>query len=303
MRPIRADDLERMKGLDQLEVVGLEVWAHHGVFAQERRDGQLFRIDVAWWQNLSAAGAGDDLHLTIDYAELSEFVVALVQTRPVALIETLAHRIQQGLLTRYPMDYVRVCVHKPDAPMAVGVSDVVLTSSIAARGGPDRPEREIVISLGSNIEPRLDHLQFAVSALYATAGLSDVRVSPVYETTAQSEVAQPDFLNAVLLARSDLSALDLLHRGQRIEALAHRVRTVRHGRRSLDIDLVKVGEEVWDEPELVLPHPLAAERAFVLIPWLALDPQARLSNTPIRGMIEAVGNQQVRRLPSQLFLP
>lgn len=305
MRSITPADLERMKTLDCLEVVGLEVWAYHGVFDYERRDGQLFLIDVAWWQDLSVAAKTDSLVQTIDYGELSQFVLELVRSQPVALIETLVYRIQEQLLTHFSMDYIRVCVHKPDAPISVGFSDVAVTSSIMARS--DLPSciaaREVVISLGSNIEPRLDYLQFAVTALCTTPGINQLRVSPVYETLAQCEVIQADYLNAIVLASSVLPADQLLERTQYIESLAHRSREIYHGPRTLDIDLIRVGDEVWDTADLVLPHRLAAQRGFVLIPWLSLDPQASLSGKLVCEWASTVSEQPVRETSNVVFLP
>ena len=130
-----------------------------------------------------------------------------------------------------------------------------------------------VLSLGSNLGDRFSHLQAAVR------GFADVLVaaSPVYETAPWGGVEQPDFLNAVLvLADPDTDEWGWLRRGQRLEAAAGRVREVRWGPRTLDVDVVCVDGVTSDDPELLLPHPGTAERATVLRPWLDVEPDAEL---------------------------
>jgi dihydroneopterin aldolase/2-amino-4-hydroxy-6-hydroxymethyldihydropteridine diphosphokinase len=293
-------DLAGLGRLDTMRLVGIEAWAHHGVFAQERRDGQLFRLDVTWWQDLGPAGATDDLARTTDYGQLAGEVVRLVQGQPVDLIETLADQVGRGLLQRFGMDYVQVTVHKPDAPLPVGVQDVALTAAVLPRARPPRP---VVLSLGSNLEPRVDYLQFGVAALASTAGLDRPRVSPVYQTAPHGVEGQPDYLNAVLVADTAWSAPALWRRCADIEAAARRSRQVEHGPRTLDIDLIALGTEVWDLPEVTIPHPRAAGRRFVLLPWLDLDPGAELGGVAVAQLAAQVGDQVVRPAAASLFLP
>ena len=149
--------------------------------------------------------------------------------------------------------------------------------------GPKRPLAEtdgelvhfsVVLSLGSNLGDRLGHLRAAVAALRATPGLTVTAISGVYETTPVGYVEQPDFLNIVVLGESELAPDELLARTQAIEAALGRVRTIRP--RTIDIDLVAVDEIVADADRLTLPHPRAHGRAFVLVPWLEIDPDAEL---------------------------
>ena len=142
--------------------------------------------------------------------------------------------------------------------------------------------RQVVLSLGSNLGDRLANLQAGIDLLTAAPGLTPTAVSAVFETSpfGGPEVPempdQPDYLNAVLLAVSDLPGLEILGRCQAAEQARGRVRTVRWGRRTLDIDIVTYGEKISDDPRLTLPHPRAHERAFVLVPWHDVDPDARL---------------------------
>lgn len=140
-----------------------------------------------------------------------------------------------------------------------------------------KPLRQVVFSLGSNIEDRLGYLQAATDALRATPDLILVDVSAVYETVPVGKEDQPDFLNLVIIAESTLASLVLLERAEAIEDALGRTREVRWGPRTVDVDLVAVGKRVLNTERLTLPHPRAHERAFVLVPWLQVDPAAELT--------------------------
>jgi 2-amino-4-hydroxy-6-hydroxymethyldihydropteridine diphosphokinase len=143
------------------------------------------------------------------------------------------------------------------------------------------------LSIGSNLGDRLARLQSVVDGL----GSAVRAVSPVYETDPWGGVEQGAFLNAVVLADDPtLDGRGWLHRAQALEQAADRVRDERWGPRTLDVDIVMCsegGREVTsDDEELTLPHPLAHERAFVLVPWLAVDPAAVLTVAGERRSVE-----------------
>ena len=136
-----------------------------------------------------------------------------------------------------------------------------------------------VLSIGSNVGDRLANLRSAVTGLapYLTAA------SPVFQTPPWGPVRQQPFLNAVLLVSDpDAGPADWLERAQACEQAAGRTREQRWGPRTLDVDVITVDELVSEDPQLTLPHPRAAERAFVLVPWWSVDPEARL---PGRGSV------------------
>ncbi len=136
----------------------------------------------------------------------------------------------------------------------------------------------VVLSIGSNLGDRLARLQSTVDGL----GGAVRAVSPVYETKAWGGVEQGAFLNAVLIAEApSLDCHGWLRRAHELEAAADRVRGERWGPRTLDVDIVTCHdgqrEVTSNDMELTLPHPLAHLRAFVLIPWLAVEPDATLT--------------------------
>jgi 2-amino-4-hydroxy-6-hydroxymethyldihydropteridine diphosphokinase len=128
------------------------------------------------------------------------------------------------------------------------------------------------LGLGSNLGDRLANLQAAVDSLQTEPGLRVTESSRVWETTPEGGPPQPDYLNAVIRVETDLSARDLLDAARRVESRLGRVRRERWGARTLDVDILLYDEEQIDEPDLVVPHPRLAERAFVLLPLLELDP-------------------------------
>ena len=128
-----------------------------------------------------------------------------------------------------------------------------------------------VLSIGSNVGDRLAHLRSVVAALRPVA------VSPVYETAPWGGVEQDDYLNAILdVDDHGTDAYGWLAKARQLEQAAGRVRDVRWGPRTLDVDVVDVDGTTNPDPELTLPHPRAHERAFVLVPWAEVDPDAVL---------------------------
>jgi len=148
--------------------------------------------------------------------------------------------------------------------------------------GELRPIRQAVLSLGSNLGERFRTLQGAVHTFADTPDVTVVTVSPVYESApVDAPDGSPPFLNAVVLADTTLSVHTLLERCRAVEDAFGRDRSApRNAPRTLDVDLIVLGERVADDPGLVLPHPRAHERAFVLRPWLDIDAAAQI---PGRG--------------------
>jgi 2-amino-4-hydroxy-6-hydroxymethyldihydropteridine diphosphokinase len=163
--------------------------------------------------------------------------------------------------------------------------------------GDLRPIRTAVLSLGSNLGDRLAALQGAVDTLADTPGVNLVAVSSVYETAPVDAPADsPAYLNAVLLLDTTLSTSTLLDRALAIEAAFGRERTGRNEPRTLDVDLISVGNRVVDQENLVLPHPRAAERAFVLVPWHEVDSRAELPGRgPIADLLKSLDTDGVVR--------
>ncbi|WP_298749049.1 dihydroneopterin aldolase [uncultured Serinicoccus sp.] len=271
-----------MRG-DLIRLTGVRARGHHGVFAHERRDGQDFVVDVTLEVDLAAAGATDDLSRTVDYGAVAAEVVAVVEGEPRDLVETVAEEIAARVLVHPLVEAVEVTVHKPQAPVGVPFDDV----AVVVRRRTDVP---VVIALGANLpgpdgsEPTATVAR-AARRLRRMRGLHRVRVSRSFRTApvgGEAVAGQPDYVNAVAVARTSLAPAALLAALHRVEADLGRTRDVRWEARTLDLDLVQYGDPATDgdvrsdDPHLTLPHPRARERAFVLVPWDDVDPAATL---------------------------
>ncbi|WP_391530683.1 2-amino-4-hydroxy-6-hydroxymethyldihydropteridine diphosphokinase [Candidatus Frankia nodulisporulans] len=167
---------------------------------------------------------------------------------------------------------------------------------------PDRSARHAVLALGSNLGDRLALLRAAVASLDTRLGV--LACSPVYETAPVGGPEQDDYLNAVVLVAS-AGPRELLAAAHAAEAAAHRVRQVRWGPRTLDVDVIALGSVRSDDPEIILPHPRAHLRAFVCVPWLDVEPAAILpGHGPVADLVARMTQDgelaDLRRLPAPL---
>jgi len=172
--------------------------------------------------------------------------------------------------------------------------------------GEMHPIRRCVIAIGSNLGERKSILQGAVSSLVDTPEVWVTAVSPVYETEpVDTPEGSKPFLNAVVLADTTLTARTLLERALAIEDAYNRERTGEYGApRTLDVDLIAVGDRRADDDDLKLPHPKAHERAFVLAPWHDVEPDAELlDHGPVAELLAKAGDEGlVRRDDIELSL-
>lgn len=152
-----------------------------------------------------------------------------------------------------------------------------------------------VLSIGSNMD---DSRELLDSVYRDFAGMGQLRAaSSIYRTPAWGVEDQPDFLNAILLVEVELSPLELLHRGQELENAAGRVRVHKWGPRTLDVDIVaawdgEASEITSDTEELRLPHPHAHQRAFVLQPWLEINPDAVLGGQRVAKLLNELTDDE-----------
>jgi dihydroneopterin aldolase/2-amino-4-hydroxy-6-hydroxymethyldihydropteridine diphosphokinase len=272
---------------DHITVSGLRAFAHHGVYQHEKDAGQEFIIDVTVWLDVHAAASGDDLGATVNYGELAEGVVHAVEADPVDLIETVAERVAALALSFAAVRRTRVTLHKPHAPITVPFDDVAVT--IDRDRSPETSfdgSHPVVLALGSNLGEREAELRGAIADLAGTPGIRITAVSGLYASPALTlhgvDRDAPGYLNAVVLASTRLHPYALLETTSMIEEAHGRERTERWGARTLDIDIIDYAGRQSDDARLTLPHPRAAERAFVLVPWLEVDPEAHLAG---RGLV------------------
>jgi len=134
LRPVRT--------VDELSVLGIECYGHHGVFEHERREGQTFLVDLTLGVDTAPAATSDDLRDTVDYGSLVAAVKAAVEADPVDLIETLAQRLADVCLRDGRVEWARITVHKPEAPIEATFADVTLTITRHGPSSDQPPEGE-----------------------------------------------------------------------------------------------------------------------------------------------------------------
>jgi len=160
------------------------------------------------------------------------------------------------------------------------------------------------LGLGANLGDRVAALQGAVDVV--APHLRDAVVSSVYETAPVGGPEQPDYANAVLVGEWDGEPGELLALAHEAEQAWDRTREVRWGPRTLDVDVLVVGDVVSDDPALTLPHPRARERAFVVVPWAEADPSATLPDgTRVEDLARRLGGADgvIRRDDVRLVVP
>lgn len=264
-----------MSAPDRIELRGLRVWGHHGVLPHEQELGQQFVIDVVLHLDTRTAARTDALADTVDYGALALRIRDVVATERCDLIEALAHRVAQvGLDSGGDygsptwVDAVDVAVHKPYAPVTVPFADVVVSCH-------RRAPVPVVLALGANLGDPVAAVRDGIEALRERPGLDVDETSPLVRTAPVGGVEQDDFVNAVVLAHTTLGPHELLSACQAVEHSAGRVREIRWGPRTLDVDVILYGDRTLHDERLTVPHPRAHERAFVLVPWAQADPSAR----------------------------
>lgn len=286
---------------DCLTVRGIHALAVHGVLDSEHLQPQDFLVDVSLWFDSRPAARVDDLALTVDYSEIAAKVQAVLDGKSRALIERLADNIAMRVLEDEQILAVDVTVHKPHAPLNVEFQDVsicihrtredfeneavLLPAALTVR--PDKP-RVAVLALGANLGDPVRTLQEVVADLQSAPEFLEVQVSPLARTRpvlAKNQAPQPDYYNAVVRVVSRLSAAELLELAHHLEQNHHRERPYRWAARTLDIDIIAVEGLESDDPRLTLPHPRAASRAFVLVPWLELDAGACLGGHAVAELV------------------
>ena len=151
------------------------------------------------------------------------------------------------------------------------------------------------IALGANLGDPVAQLREAAQRLRDTVGLHSVQLSPIYFSAPVGVVDQPRFANAAVRLETSFTAHELLAVCHSVERAMGRVRTIRWGPRTIDIDVLIYGCETIDESGLQVPHPRIAERAFVLAPLAEIAPELRIEGCAVAVLLEAVTNETIRR--------
>ena len=253
--------------MDRIELNGWRVMTVIGALDFEQLAPQPLEVDVVLHLDLDEAGETDDLTATVHYGLVLDTFAKVAQD-PHVLLERFAHRLCEAALA-YPMvQEVEVAVRKLRPPVPHDIENTAVRLHRRRMVAHATGTHEAVLALGSNLGDREGFLRLAVQEL------GPVRRSQVWETDPiGGPERQGPYLNMVVVVRTDLDPFALLRRCQRVERLAGRVRDVRWGPRTLDVDLLFYDDMVLSSDDLTVPHPRYAERRFVLAPLAEVAPE------------------------------
>lgn len=273
--------------MDYIHIKNLEVFANHGVFPEENKLGQRFLVSVALGTDTRCAGKSDALENSIDYGAVSLMIRDFMQKHTFRLIEAAAEKLAEVMLTEISgLEQVQLEIKKPWAPIGLPLETVSVEIQ--------RTWHTAYIALGSNMGDKEAYLDNAVKALSETAGCRVMEVSSFFVTEPYGYTKQDDFVNGCLELRTLLTPEELLAELHRIENSAGRVREIRWGPRTLDLDIIFYDDLILDSPVLQIPHVEMHKRDFVLTPLSEIAPYKRhpLLKTTVKEMKEQLQREE-----------
>lgn len=256
--------------MDCIKITNLKVFAHHGVFPEETREGQDFYVNACLYLDCRKAGMSDTLGDSVNYGEVCQFITEFLQQNTYQLIEAAAEHLTEKILLRWRelgLKEVTLELCKPHAPIGLPFENVSVTLQ--------RGWHRVYLALGSNMGDREAFLKDAVEKLKKEPGLVAQQVSDFIWTTPYGGVEQEDFLNGAIAVDTLFSPQELLALLHRIEQEAGRTREIHWGPRTLDLDIIFYDKLVYEDEALVIPHMDMQNRDFVLKPLLQLCPNYR----------------------------
>lgn len=253
--------------MDKITIDGLEIFANHGVLKEENILGQKFIVSAALFCDTRHAGMTDELENSVNYAEVCKLIECEMRSNTFKLIEAAAERIAEQILLEYKsVREVTVTMKKPWAPICMSVDTVKVEIT--------RKRHKAYIALGSNMGDTHRHLNEAVKEINADKRCAVKKVSDFIITKPVGGVEQDDFLNGCIEAETLYTPHELLELLHTIEAAHGRERKIHWGPRTLDLDIILYDDIIMYEDDLIIPHPEAEKREFVLKPLCQIAPYA-----------------------------
>lgn len=254
--------------MDKIKIENLNVYAHHGVYDFETKDGQNFYINLTLNTDTRAAGKSDNLELSTNYGEVCQFVTEWMQNNTCKLIETVAEKMAKDILLKFPLVNSLVLeINKPEAPIGLPFENVSVEI--------ERGWHTAYLSIGSNMGDKGQYIKQGIKELKACEDIKNVKCSEIIVTKPYGGVEQDDFLNGAIECQTLLTPFELLEFINQIEKNANRERTLRWGPRTLDLDIIFYDREIVDSEKLIIPHVDMHNREFVLKPLAELAPKYR----------------------------
>lgn len=254
--------------MDKIKIKDLELYCRHGVFPEENVLGQKFLFSAVMYVSTREAGRTDELEKSIHYGEVCHFIKNYMETHTYKLLETVVEKLAEEILLKWnQIEKLTLEVKKPWAPVGLPLDTVAVEIT--------RGWHTAYIALGSNMGDKAAYLQQAVDMLKERQDCKVIKISDFITTEPYGVTEQDVFLNGALMVRTLLTPEELLLRLHEIEAAAGRVRTLRWGPRTLDLDILLYDDLILDTEDLHIPHIDMQNRDFVLKPLAQIAPYER----------------------------
>lgn len=254
-----------LRNEDEIKITGLEIYAYHGVYEEEARNGQLFIIDATLETDTREAGRADDLSLSTNYGEVARFIDSYLKENRFQLLEAAVENCAEQILLHFPRVHaVTLEMKKPKAPIPLPFKDV----SVKIR----RARHRAYIAVGSNMGDKKATIEQAQKSLENDPKIRVCKSSQLFLTKPYGGVEQDTFLNGAIAIDTLYTPHELLRVLQQTEADAGRERTIHWGPRTLDLDIIFYDDLVLLDQDLVIPHSDMQNRLFVLEPLVQLCP-------------------------------
>lgn len=254
--------------MDTIKIENLEVYAYHGVFEEEKKQGQHFYINATLKTDLKKAGMSDALEDSTHYGEVCLQIKKSMTEDCYDLIERVAEVTVEDILLNFPL-IKEVCleIRKPEAPIPMKFQSVSVEIT--------RGWHKAYIAFGSNMGDSEKIIREALEELSSHKFFRKMRCSQFFNSTPYGGVEQNDYVNGAIEVETMYTPQELLDYLHQLEENANRVRELRWGPRTLDLDIIFYDNLILDEEELIIPHKDMKNRDFVLKPLMELAPYKR----------------------------
>jgi dihydroneopterin aldolase/2-amino-4-hydroxy-6-hydroxymethyldihydropteridine diphosphokinase len=251
--------------MDKMYIEDLEIYAHHGVFQEEKTLGQRFLISIELFLSLREPGTSDDLTKTVHYGELCHLVEEEFKKKNYNLIEKATEKIAEFILLKYDLvQRVKVKIKKPWAPIGKPLKYAAVEV--------DRSWHTAYIGVGGNMGDKEKNVKAALELINESYHTNIIKTSKFYDTKPVGYLQQEDFLNCAIEVKTLLSPIELVRFLLSIESELKRERVIRWGPRTVDLDVLLYDNIISSLEEIIIPHPRMGERMFVMEPMCDIAP-------------------------------
>ena len=251
--------------MDEIIIENLKVFAYHGVYQEENEKGQNFYVNAVLYTDTGKAGREDNREMTTSYGDVCQFIHQFVGENLFKLIETLAERTAEAVLSHFPLlEGITLEIRKPEAPIDLEFESVSVKIT--------RMWHNLCLATGSNLGNRPKFIKDAIEAIDLDEKCKVIKSSELVRSRSYGNVEQGEFFNGALLIRTLYSPEELLVRLHEIEDASGRQRVKHWGPRTLDLDIIFYDDMILDTDTLQIPHIDMHNRDFVLEPLSQIVP-------------------------------